>query len=135
LTKTAKPEVCLSIKLESSGFVHHCPLYHLNVFTTQLTLYIRNMPSSTSYFPTCLILGGAGFIGSHVAKRLKKDGHRVIVVDLHYPRYFKETEICDLFVLSDLRGSNSLSPAIMLGVDWVFLFAADMGGIFLSFKY
>lgn len=30
---------------------------------------------------TCLITGGAGFIGSHLAERLLADGHRVIVVD------------------------------------------------------
>lgn len=30
---------------------------------------------------TCLITGGAGFIGSHLAERLLQDGHRVIVVD------------------------------------------------------
>lgn len=30
---------------------------------------------------TCLITGGAGFIGSHLAQRLLADGHRVVVVD------------------------------------------------------
>lgn len=30
---------------------------------------------------TCLITGGAGFIGSHLAEHLLRDGHRVIVVD------------------------------------------------------
>jgi nucleoside-diphosphate-sugar epimerase len=30
---------------------------------------------------TCLVTGGAGFIGSHVAERLVRDGHRVRVVD------------------------------------------------------
>ena len=29
----------------------------------------------------CLVTGGAGFIGSHVAERLVRDGHRVRVVD------------------------------------------------------
>ena len=29
----------------------------------------------------CLITGGAGFIGSHIAERLLKDGHRVWIVD------------------------------------------------------
>src|ERR1051325_1614 len=30
---------------------------------------------------SCLVTGGAGFIGSHVAERLVRDGHRVRVVD------------------------------------------------------
>lgn len=30
---------------------------------------------------TCLITGGAGFIGSHLTQRLLADGHRVVVVD------------------------------------------------------
>ncbi len=30
---------------------------------------------------TCLITGGAGFIGSHLAERLLADGHRVLVMD------------------------------------------------------
>ena len=35
----------------------------------------------TTQLPTSLVTGGAGFVGSHVAKRLISLGHRVIVLD------------------------------------------------------
>jgi GDP-D-mannose 3',5'-epimerase len=38
-------------------------------------------------------------------------------------------DICDQFILADLRDSVTLSPAIMRDIQWVFLFAADMGGM------
>jgi hypothetical protein len=97
-----------------------------NSFKTMLSTSTNS--TTTSNLPTCLVLGGAGFIGSHVARRLKDNGNRVIIVDLHYPKHFEVLEICDRFILSDLRNSDSLSPAFMRGVDWVFLFASDMGG-------
>ena len=50
-----------------------------------------------------LILGGGGFIGGHLAKRLKSEGHWVIVVDLKKHAYFNENEISDDFVVGDLR--------------------------------
>lgn len=28
-----------------------------------------------------LVTGGAGFIGSHICKRLVKDGHQVVAID------------------------------------------------------
>ena len=34
-----------------------------------------------------LVLGAGGFIGSHMVKRLKKDGYWVRGVDLKYPEY------------------------------------------------
>ena len=34
-----------------------------------------------------LVAGGGGFIGSHLVKKLKKDGYWVRAVDLKYPRF------------------------------------------------
>ena len=48
-----------------------------------------------------LVLGAGGFIGSHMVKRLKKDGYWVRGVDLKYPEY-SETE-ADEFIRGDLR--------------------------------
>ncbi len=48
-----------------------------------------------------IVLGAGGFIGSHMVKRLKKEGFYVIGVDLKYPE-FSETH-ADQFVIGDLR--------------------------------
>ena len=47
-----------------------------------------------------LVLGAGGFIGSHLVKRLKKEGFWVRGVDLKYPEFTK-TEADD-FVIGDL---------------------------------
>ncbi|PJE76893.1 hypothetical protein COV05_01710 [Candidatus Uhrbacteria bacterium CG10_big_fil_rev_8_21_14_0_10_48_16] len=52
---------------------------------------------------TILITGGAGFIGSHLAKRLIEEGHEVIIIDNFNPYYdpsLKEARISHL--LKDL---------------------------------
>ena len=36
---------------------------------------------------TALVLGGGGFIGSHLVKRLKSEGYWVRAVDLKYPEF------------------------------------------------
>jgi len=75
-----------------------------------------------------LIGGGGGFIGSHVAKRLKSEGHWVRIADWKRGHYFVEKEICDEFCDIDLRDlSNCIE--VCTGMDQVFNFAADMGGM------
>eukprot|EP01121_Diplochlamys_sp_Union-15-3_P016993 TRINITY_DN58_c0_g1_i1.p1 TRINITY_DN58_c0_g1~~TRINITY_DN58_c0_g1_i1.p1 ORF type:complete len:346 (-),score=65.31 TRINITY_DN58_c0_g1_i1:56-1093(-) len=75
-----------------------------------------------------LIGGGGGFIGSHLAKRLKNEGHWVRVADWKRNEYFKEEEFCNEFLLIDLRDFNNCLKATE-GVEWVFNLAADMGGM------
>ena len=48
-----------------------------------------------------LVTGAGGFIGSHLVKRLKKEGYWVRGVDLKYPE-FSETAADD-FIIGDLR--------------------------------
>jgi len=73
-----------------------------------------------------LVCGAGGFIGSHLVKRLKRDGFWVRGVDLKFPE-FSETEADD-FVIGDLRDRNLCSAVIDRRFDEVYQLAADMGG-------
>jgi len=75
-----------------------------------------------------VIAGGAGFIGSHLAKRLKEEGNFVVVGDWQENEYFKREEYCNEFHLFDLR---SLENCLKLthGAEEVYNLAADMGGM------
>lgn len=73
-----------------------------------------------------LVCGAGGFIGSHMVKRLKKEGFWVRGVDLKYPQ-FRKTEADD-FILGDLRDPYVCRQAVDRRYDEVFQFAADMGG-------
>jgi len=74
------------------------------------------------------IAGGGGFIGSHVAKRLKEEGHHVVAVDWKHNEYFAEEVFCTEFLLLDLRQYENCLLATK-DCEWVFNFAADMGGM------
>lgn len=73
-----------------------------------------------------LVLGAGGFIGSHLTKRLKAQGHYVIGVDLKYPAFSESA--ADQFILGDLRDPNICEAAIKDEVDEIYQLAADMGG-------
>jgi len=73
-----------------------------------------------------LVLGGGGFIGSHMVNRLKKEGFWVRAVDLKYPE-FSETQADD-FIKGDLRDPLICRDAIDQKFDEIYQFAADMGG-------
>lgn len=75
-----------------------------------------------------LICGGGGFIGSHLARRLKNEGHWVRCADWKRDHYFEEKEICDEFMDVDLRELSACVRATE-GCEWVFDLAADMGGM------
>ena len=75
---------------------------------------------------TALVMGAGGFIGSHMVKRLKKEGFWVRGVDL------KETEFskthADDFIVGDLTDPNVVENVIEWDFDEIYQFAADMGG-------
>ena len=75
-----------------------------------------------------LVAGGTGFIGSHLARRLREEGHYVICADWKRNEYFQENEFCDEFLHMDLRTLDNCLLASN-GCDWVFNLAADMGGM------
>jgi nucleoside-diphosphate-sugar epimerase len=75
---------------------------------------------------TALVLGGGGFIGTHLVRRLKQEGYSVRAVDLKYPE-FSETEADD-FVIGDLREQSVCRGVIDQRFSEVYQLAADMGG-------
>jgi len=75
---------------------------------------------------TALVCGAGGFIGSHLAKRLKKEGFWVRGVDLKYPEF--GTSAADDFVIGDLRDQIVVQKILDRPFDEVFQLAADMGG-------
>jgi nucleoside-diphosphate-sugar epimerase len=78
---------------------------------------------------TALVLGAGGFIGSHMVKRLKREGYWVRGVDLKYPE-FSQTEANE-FIKKDLSVYNNLLDVVNFKkttFDEIYQFAADMGG-------
>jgi GDP-D-mannose 3', 5'-epimerase len=73
-----------------------------------------------------LVCGAGGFIGSHLVKRLKRDGLWVRGVDLKFPE-FSETQADD-FVIGDLRSQDLCRLIVDRRFDEVYQLAADMCG-------
>jgi GDP-D-mannose 3', 5'-epimerase len=71
-------------------------------------------------------LGGGGFIGSHLVKRLSEEGFSVTAVDLKYPEFWDT--YADNFIVGDLRDPEVVSSVINKKYDEVYQLAADMGG-------
>lgn len=74
-----------------------------------------------TYMHKALVIGGGGFIGHNLVKRLKSEGWWVKAVDLHEP-FFEESP-ADEFAVEDAREMK-----IETGFDRVYQLAADMGG-------
>ncbi len=73
-----------------------------------------------------LVCGAGGFIGSHLAKRLKEEGFWIRGVDLKYPEF--GSIAADDFVIGDLRDPVLCRDVTDRPFDEVYQLAADMGG-------
>ncbi len=79
-----------------------------------------------------LVTGAGGFIGHHMVRFLKNKGYWVRGVDIKYPEFSPKDE-ADEFLLLDLRNFQNCLKATE-GIDKVYTFAANMGGIgFITF--
>ncbi len=78
---------------------------------------------------SALVLGGGGFIGGHLAKRLKEEGFWVRAVDIKPEHeYWNHADMCDEYVSGDLRDPKVVESVFDREFDEVYQLAADMGG-------
>ena len=75
-----------------------------------------------------LITGAAGFIGTHLERRLKDDGHFVVSAGRKPPKY--GANIADEFHVVDLRDrASTYSLMVRYKFDEVYQLAGDVGGL------
>jgi len=75
---------------------------------------------------TALVCGAGGFIGGHLANKLKKEGFWVRGVDLKHNEH--QGLLVDDFVIGDLRDQDIVKKVVDQPFDEVYQLAADMGG-------
>jgi GDP-D-mannose 3', 5'-epimerase len=75
-----------------------------------------------------IVLGGGGFIGGHLAKRLKDEGCHVRIADIKNHEYWSHSDICHEFIKCDLTDPKAVALVISESADEVYQLAADMGG-------
>ena len=73
-----------------------------------------------------LVCGAGGFIGGHLVRRLKKEGHWVRAVDLKSNQY--SISNADEFLIGDLRNPIFCKEICTENIDEIYQLAADMGG-------
>src|SRR5271157_4974721 len=79
---------------------------------------------------TAVVCGAGGFIGSHLVKRLQREGRWVRGVDVKLPEFGPSA--ADEFRLLDLREARNCQEALAVPggkPDEVYQLAADMGGM------
>ena len=89
---------------------------------------VSKKPLSTAD-KVAVVLGGCGFIGHHLARRLQKEGYWVRVADIKLPEHCDVNTFADDVVHGDLSDYQTCLNALSLGrtdVE-VYQLAADMG--------
>ena len=66
------------------------------------------------------VLGGGGFIGSHLGKKLKDAGCHVRIADFKNHEYFDHSEICHEFIKCDLTDPKAVELVISEDCDEVY---------------
>jgi nucleoside-diphosphate-sugar epimerase len=75
-----------------------------------------------------IVLGGGGFIGGHLGKKLKDEGCHVRIADIKNHEFWNHSDICHEFIKCDLTDPKAVELVITNGADEVYQLAADMGG-------
>ena len=80
-----------------------------------------------------IVLGGGGFIGGHLGKKLMEMGYHVRIADIKNHEYFSHEEICHEFIKCDLTDPKAVELVITEDCDELYQLAADMGGALYIF--
>ena len=75
-----------------------------------------------------IVLGGGGFIGGHLAKKLKNNGFFVRIADIKQHEYLDQEDICHEFIECDLADPVAVEKVIFEDCYELYQLAADMGG-------
>lgn len=73
-----------------------------------------------------LVCGAGGFIGTHLVRDLRAQGHYVIAADLKFPEFC--VTAANEFRQVDLRDQQLVAQLITQDIDEIYQLAADMGG-------
>ena len=62
-----------------------------------------------------IVLGGGGFIGGHLGRRLKREGYHVRIADIKNHEFWNHDEICHEFTKCDLTDPKAVELVITEG--------------------
>jgi nucleoside-diphosphate-sugar epimerase len=78
---------------------------------------------------TYLVVGGGGFIGGHLIKRLLEEGNKIIATDIKPKQYWFQTfDDVKSYADTDMKDYENCLKATK-GVDYIFNMACNMGGM------